>query len=76
VSKQEKYFDIASMQEAPMSDRAKELRKLCPRCSAEMRDVVSIAPVVGEPGLIAYECSQCRYVMSELLHPVPTRDDT
>jgi hypothetical protein len=34
-----------------------------------MQEVVSIASSVGEPGLIAYECPNCVYVMSELLQP-------
>jgi hypothetical protein len=34
-----------------------------------MQEVVSIAPRVGEPGLIAYECPNCVYVMSELVQP-------
>jgi hypothetical protein len=31
-----------------------------------MDEVVSIAPVVGEPGLTAYECPKCGYVTSVL----------
>jgi hypothetical protein len=34
-----------------------------------MDEVVSIAPLAGEPGLIAYECPSCGYVTSVLLHP-------
>ena len=34
-----------------------------------MNDVVSIAPVAGEPGLIAYECPECGYVTSVLQPP-------
>jgi hypothetical protein len=30
---------------------------------------VRIAPLVGEPGLIGYECPACCYVTSELLQP-------
>jgi predicted nucleic acid-binding Zn ribbon protein len=41
----------------------------CPRCSARMVDVVSIAPLGDEPGLIAYECPQCGYVTSVLQQP-------
>jgi hypothetical protein len=34
----------------------------CPRCGADaMNDVVTIAPLLGEPGLIAYECPRCEY---------------
>jgi hypothetical protein len=28
-----------------------------------------LAPTLGEPGLIAYECPNCVYVKSELLQP-------
>ena len=34
-----------------------------------MDEVVRIAPVVGEPGLIAYECPNCVYVTSVLVQP-------
>jgi hypothetical protein len=34
-----------------------------------MDEVVSIAPVAGEPGLIAYECPNCKYVTSVLVQP-------
>jgi len=27
-----------------------------------MYEILTIAPVVGEPGLIAYECLRCGYV--------------
>jgi hypothetical protein len=35
-----------------------------------MQDVVTIAPTLGEPGLIAYECPHCRYLLSELVEPL------
>ena len=34
-----------------------------------MDEVLSIAPLAGEPGLIAYECPSCGYVTSVLIHP-------
>ena len=34
-----------------------------------MDEVLSIAPLAGEPGLIAYECPNCGYVTSVLIHP-------
>jgi hypothetical protein len=34
-----------------------------------MEEVVRIAPVVHEPGLIAYECPACYYVTSEFWQP-------
>jgi transposase-like protein len=39
----------------------------CPRCKAAMKDVVRIAPVQNDPGLIAYECPSCGYVTSVLI---------
>jgi hypothetical protein len=41
----------------------------CPRCKAIMDQVVWIAPVGDEPGLIGYECPVCRYVTSVLWRP-------
>jgi hypothetical protein len=32
-----------------------------------MKDVVRIAPVQSDPGLIAYECPSCGYVTSVLI---------
>jgi hypothetical protein len=34
-----------------------------------MDEVVSIAPVAGEPGLIGYECPNCGYLTSVLVQP-------
>jgi hypothetical protein len=34
-----------------------------------MVEVVSIAPVIHEPGLIAYECASCGYVT--IIQPPP-----
>ena len=58
-----------------MSDRSKDIGNgpPCPRCHPEMKDVVTIAPNAGDPGLIAYECPKCGYVTSELYHPQQTR---
>jgi hypothetical protein len=39
----------------------------CPKCGAAMEDVVTIAPVAGDPGLIAYECPKCHHVTSVLV---------
>jgi hypothetical protein len=35
-----------------------------------MKDVVTIAPLGQEPGLIAYECPECGYLTSVLVAPV------
>jgi C4-type Zn-finger protein len=57
-----------------MSDLARNQRQKrvvsCPRCGTAMKEVVSIAPSLGEPGLLGYECPNCVYVTSELLQPV------
>ena len=39
----------------------------CPRCKTIMDEVVTIAPLESEPGLIGYECPACCYVTSVLL---------
>ena len=45
----------------------------CPRCNAlDMKEVVSIAPQLHEPGLIAYECPHCGYVTSVLVPADPS----
>jgi hypothetical protein len=44
----------------------------CPRCKTLMIEVVTIAPVAHEPGLTAYECPECGYLMSVL---TPTGDE-
>jgi len=41
----------------------------CPRCKTIMDEVVRIAPLAGELGLIGYECPGCCYVTSVLLQP-------
>jgi hypothetical protein len=41
----------------------------CPRCKATMDEVVRIAPLAHEPGLIGYECPACCYVTSVILQP-------
>jgi hypothetical protein len=41
-----------------------------------MEEVVRIAPVQNEPGLIGYECPSCSYVTSVLTPPKsPRRSD-
>jgi transposase-like protein len=50
-----------------MADLSKKLGTIaCPRCKAPMEEVVRIAPVQNEPGLIGYECPSCCYVTSVL----------
>jgi late competence protein required for DNA uptake (superfamily II DNA/RNA helicase) len=41
----------------------------CTRCGTAMHEVVSIAPLAGEPGLRAYQCRKCQYVTSVLWQP-------
>jgi hypothetical protein len=43
--------------------------KICARCGAMMKIVVTIEHVGSEPGLIAYECPKCWYVTSDLHYP-------
>ena len=38
----------------------------CPRCRAPMQEIMRIAPLRTEPGLIAYECPSCGKVTSEI----------
>jgi hypothetical protein len=33
-----------------------------PRCEAQMDEILRIAPLAKEPGLVAYECPKCGYV--------------
>jgi hypothetical protein len=35
-----------------------------------MNDVVTIAPLCTQPGLVAYECPDCGYLTSRLLESV------
>jgi hypothetical protein len=39
-----------------------------------MKDVVRIALVQGDPGLIAYECPSCGYVTSVLIDYQPDNE--
>jgi hypothetical protein len=40
---------------------------VCPRCrQPTMMEVLTIAPLAHEPGLIAYECTGCGHVRSDL----------
>jgi ribosomal protein S27AE len=47
----------------------KEQYVACPRCGATMKDVVTIPPLGRAPGLVAYACSRCEYITSELFYP-------
>jgi hypothetical protein len=44
----------------------------CAKCGSAMKDVVTIAPVAGEPGLVAYECPACGHVTSVIVPPPST----
>src|SRR5262249_26408354 len=63
----------ALTQGASMLDLARAQRRdrivSCPRCGTPMDEVVTIAPSLGEPGLIGYECPNCVFVTSELVQP-------
>jgi hypothetical protein len=51
--------------------RRRERTLSCPRWGTTVDEVVSIAPSLGDPGLIAYECPNCVYVTSEVVQPNP-----
>jgi hypothetical protein len=52
-----------------VADVSKSLGFACPRCKTIMDEVVRIAPLASEPGLIGYECPACCYVTSVPLQP-------
>jgi transposase-like protein len=57
-----------------VSDLAKRKGTIkCPRCKAPMNEVLWIAPVQTDPGLIAYECPSCSYVTSVLTQVASSR---
>ena len=59
-----------------MSDLLKKRGTIaCPRCKAPMNEVLRIAPVVHEHGLIAYEFGSCGYVTSALITPDRSEGD-
>ena len=39
----------------------------CPKYGSTMKDVVTIAPVAGDPGLVAYECPDCKHLTSVIV---------
>jgi len=51
---------------APTHEQADVLP--CPRCGMRMPKIVTIAPMGRQPGLVAYECTKCAYVMSSWRH--------
>jgi hypothetical protein len=54
----------------PMSGQSIAGVPLCPRCkAAQMAEVTSIAPLLHEPGLIAYECPSCGHLTSIVQPP-------
>ena len=60
-----------------MSDLARKKKWIaCPRCRAPMQEIMRIAPLPMEPGLIAYECPTCGKVTSEILPAGRTTDQS
>ena len=60
-----------------MSDLARRRSGIaCPRCRAPMQEIMRIAPLRIEPGLIAYECPTCGKVTSEILPAGRTTDQS
>jgi hypothetical protein len=54
----------------PMSGQSTAGTLLCPRCkAAQMAEVTAIAPLLHEPGLIAYECPRCGHLRSIVQPP-------
>jgi predicted RNA-binding Zn-ribbon protein involved in translation (DUF1610 family) len=49
--------------------RREDTDQPCSKCGATMKNVVTIAPVAGERGLIAYECPKCGHLTSVLVSP-------
>jgi hypothetical protein len=41
----------------------------CLRCRVHMHEVLSIAPLGHDPGLVAYECAGCGHLASVLQPP-------
>jgi hypothetical protein len=41
-----------------------------------MREIMRIAPLRDEPGLIAYECPACEKLTSEFLPATPSTDQS
>jgi hypothetical protein len=46
----------------------------CRKCGGEMQEIVSIAPTVKEPGLVAYECRRCGHKTSVLQQADASRE--
>ena len=58
----------------PMSGQNTAGTLLCPRCrAAQMTEVTSIAPLLHEPGLVAYECPRCGHLTSIVQPPADPR---
>jgi len=51
----------------PREPKQRDDHAQCPRCATPMAEVVTIAPIWDEPGLVAYECPRCGYVTSVLV---------
>jgi hypothetical protein len=56
---------MSTVRRTTSDDRA----PVCPRCGTMMQDIVTVAPVGSQPGMIAYECPTCRGVTSVPLPP-------
>jgi hypothetical protein len=59
-----------------VSDVAKRTSQFaCPRCRTPMQEIMRIAPLGDEPGLIAYECPACLKMTSEIWPAETDRSD-
>jgi hypothetical protein len=45
----------------------------CKRCGHGMKEVATIAPMAGEPGLFAFMCADCGIAQSILIQPAHGR---
>jgi hypothetical protein len=65
-----KWVDLAVYRDgAERTQRDDAEAPACPKCGSTMKDIVTIAPVAGDPGLVAYECPHCKHVMSVIVQP-------
>jgi hypothetical protein len=49
------------------------VQTICKRCGRAMRSVAEIAPLNGDPGLLAFACDGCGNTQSVMLQPDDAR---
>jgi hypothetical protein len=61
-------LEVYAMSGQPRTKRSD--RPPCPRCkAAQMAEILTITPLLHEPGLIAFECTDCGYISSMIISP-------